>query len=152
MTQTFGARNYPQLPVVFWRGVLFNLIHCVPCVALHLSYPFFLRLAGNDPYFTGELFPYLLRMAPIYPLLAVIYPVQNILLAQGIALPLMGVTVLCVPPLWLYNKALVDWIGMGYLGASIALTSAFVTMVTLLVLYTKMAGYAPCVWGPGITR
>ena len=63
--QTFGAKNYPQLSVVFWRGVFFNLLQCVPLCGLLLLAPTLLEATGRSADFIAELRYYLLHIMPL---------------------------------------------------------------------------------------
>ncbi|XP_020099322.1 protein DETOXIFICATION 14-like [Ananas comosus] len=137
--QAYGAEQYHKLAVYTYRSITTLLLACVPITLLWLMMAKILTLLGQDPVISSEAQKYAMWMIPGLFAYAGIQPLMKFLQSQSLILPLFltSLATLCfhVPLCWV----MVFKLGLGNVGASLAISISDWLSVLLLILYVRFS-------------
>ncbi|GFR42578.1 hypothetical protein Agub_g3505, partial [Astrephomene gubernaculifera] len=145
--QAYGAGNLGALGPIFKRTLLFLWLHCLPLTGVLLGAPGLLRLLSREEELAGRAHRYILALIPAVWLDAAARPLNRILVAQRITRPQMVISLLIVPLHVATTYLFIHTVGLGYVGAALAVGATNGYNVLLTSAYICWAGLAPRVFG-----
>ena len=115
--------------------------------AILLAVPPFFRAAGRTEEFTTMLMHYFLVSLPLFPIQAVLFPLEYLLIAQKMTWPVMGMATTGLATHVACNQLLVATWQWGLTGSALSLCTAYAAMVVFLVTFNCVAGLGTRTWG-----
>ncbi|KAK9831407.1 hypothetical protein WJX81_002476 [Elliptochloris bilobata] len=153
--QAFGAKNYPAVGAWLQRSVIILSLCCVPIAVLWAFTERLLLAVGQDPQVAAMTGAFILWLMPSLVFYASICSIGNYLTAQGIVRApfyVAGVAAALHPGV---NYLLIDVLGMGYLGAALAVSvsnGVQLTGLCICLLIGKKQRHTWVPWSRGCLR
>ena len=134
--QAWGAANYPAIGLVLQRALTLNFF-LVAFVSLLWGYgaPSLLLLLGQDPIVAASASRFLSLLIPALFFSSIFEALKRYLAVQGHATASAVVTITSLSLSFLYNYVLIFTLGLGLVGAALAVDAVQATMALSLLLY-----------------
>ncbi|KAF9917024.1 hypothetical protein FBU30_001037 [Linnemannia zychae] len=141
-SQSFTSHHPHMLGVHLQRAILVLMLIYIPIAAMWLTSEYIFLWLGQGPKLSHHAALFLRGLTPGAPAYLMFECVKKYLQAQGI-MHASTCVLLIVSPLNILLNYLLVWnkyIGLGYIGAPIATSISYWTMLFLLILYIRFVG------------